>query len=79
MILYSSYWKSYLYRGKKNTLYVPVARHDHRVAGRNIKIVFLGGSTGNQRVTPENLTIVGLLNTKLNKDGYNFKIYNDRL
>ena len=43
---------------------------------KNIKIVFLGGSTGNQRVTPENLTIVGLLNTKLNKDGYNFKIYN---
>ena len=43
---------------------------------KNIKIVFLGGSTGNQRVTPENLTIVGLLNTKLNEDGYNFKIYN---
>ena len=43
---------------------------------KNIKIVFLGGSTGNQRVTPENLTIVGLLNTKLNEDGYNFKIHN---
>ena len=43
---------------------------------KNIKIVFLGGSTGNQRVTPENLTIVGLLNEKLNEDGYNFKIYN---
>ena len=43
---------------------------------KDIKIVFLGGSTGNQRVTPENLTIVGLLNTKLNEDGYNFKIYN---
>ena len=43
---------------------------------KNIKIVFLGGSTGNQRVTPENLTIVGLLNTKFLKDGYNFKIYN---
>ena len=43
---------------------------------KDIKIVFLGGSTGNQRVTPENLTIVGLLNTKLNQDGYNFKIYN---
>ena len=43
---------------------------------KNIKIVFLGGSTGNQRVTPENLTIVGLLNTKLNIDGYNFKIHN---
>ena len=43
---------------------------------KNIKIVFLGGSTGNQRVTPENLTIVGLLNTKFLEDGYNFKIYN---
>jgi hypothetical protein len=43
---------------------------------KNIKIVFLGGSTGNQRVTPENLTIVGLLNTKFNKDDYNFKIFN---
>ena len=43
---------------------------------KNIKIVFLGGSTGNQRVTPENLTIVGLLNAKFNEDGYNYKIYN---
>ena len=43
---------------------------------KDMKIIFLGGSTGNQRVTPENLTIVGLLNSKLHKDGYNFKIYN---
>jgi len=43
---------------------------------KNIKIVFLGGSTGNQRVTPENLTIVGLLNAKFDEDGYNYKIYN---
>ena len=43
---------------------------------QNIKIVFLGGSTGNQRVTPENLTIVGLLNKKFKNDGYNFRIYN---
>jgi len=43
---------------------------------KNMKIIFLGGSTGNQRVTPENLTIVGLLNSKLDNDGYNFKIYN---
>ena len=43
---------------------------------KNMKIIFLGGSTGNQRVTPENLTIVGLLNTKLNNDGFDFKIYN---
>ena len=43
---------------------------------KNMKIVFMRGSTGNQRVTPENLTIVGLLNKKIKKDGYNFKIYN---
>jgi hypothetical protein len=43
---------------------------------RNMKIIFLGGSTGNQRVTPESLSIVGLLNEKIKKDGYNFKIYN---
>lgn len=43
---------------------------------KNMKIILLGGSTGNQRVTPENLTIVGLLNKKLKKSGYNFKIYN---
>jgi len=43
---------------------------------KNIKIVFLGGSTGNQRVTPEKLTIVGLINSKLGEDGYSFKIHN---
>jgi hypothetical protein len=43
---------------------------------KNMKIIFLGGSTGNQRVTPENLSIVGLLNDQLKNNGYNFKIYN---
>ena len=32
----------------------------------SIKIIFEGGSTGNQKFTPENLTIVGLLNDYLN-------------
>ena len=32
----------------------------------SIKIIFEGGSTGNQKFTPENLTIVGLLNNYLN-------------
>ena len=43
---------------------------------KNMKIIFLGGSTGNQRVTPESLSIVGLLNEKIKKDGYDFQIYN---
>lgn len=38
----------------------------------DVKIIFVGGSTGNQRFTPENLTIVGLLNDKLN----DLKIFN---
>ena len=43
---------------------------------KDMKIIFLGGSTGNQRVTHENLTIVGLLNEKINNKDYDFKIYN---
>ena len=46
------------------------------VEPKNMKIIFLGGSTGNQRVTPQDLSIVGLLNDQLKNDGYNFKIYN---
>ena len=29
---------------------------------KDVKVIFEGGSTGNQRFTPENLSIVGLLN-----------------
>ena len=32
---------------------------------KNVKVIFEGGSTGNQRFTPEELTIVGLINQKL--------------
>ena len=31
------------------------------------KIIFIGGSTGNQRYTPEEMTIVGLINDELKK------------
>ena len=41
-----------------------------------IKIVFEGGSTGNQKFTPEELTIVGLLNNKLNQLTPSLKIIN---
>ena len=42
----------------------------------DVKIIFNGGSTSNQRYTPEKLTLVGQLNKKLTKDKINFKIYN---
>ena len=48
----------------------------NEVDPKDIKIVFLGGSTGNQKFTPEDLTIVGLLNSKFEKDQFDFKIYN---
>ena len=41
-----------------------------------VQIVFLGGSGGNQRLTPENLTIVGNLNLFLKNDNTKLKIYN---
>lgn len=43
---------------------------------KNVKIVFEGGSTGNQRMTPEDFTIVGQLNKKLISDGRKTVIYN---
>ncbi len=42
-----------------------------------IKYVFLGGSTGNERFLPEELTIVGKLNSKLKNNNYKkIHIYN---
>jgi lysophospholipase L1-like esterase len=43
---------------------------------KDVEIIFMGGSTGNQRYTPENLSIVGKLNSFLEKDNINKKIYN---
>ena len=43
---------------------------------KDVKIIFNGGSTSNQRYTPENLTIVGLINKKFKKDGINIEVYN---
>ena len=43
---------------------------------KDVEIVFEGGSTGNQRYTPEDLTIVGLLNKKFKSLNYEIKIYN---
>ncbi len=41
-----------------------------------IQIIFEGGSTGNQKFTPEKYTIVGLLNSKFNKHDVKLKIVN---
>ena len=43
---------------------------------KEIKIIFQGGSTGNQRYTPEDLTIVGQLNKKFDLTINKKKIYN---
>jgi hypothetical protein len=42
----------------------------------NLKILMIGGSTTNQRFTPEKYTIVGILNELLNKRYNDVKIYN---
>ncbi len=41
-----------------------------------IQVVFEGGSTGNQKFIPEELTVVGLLNNYLKKDKIKVKIHN---
>ncbi len=43
---------------------------------KDVKVIFEGGSTGNQRYTPENYTIVGLLNSSFNDLNHKLKIYN---
>ena len=43
----------------------------------NVNYVFLGGGTGNERLLPENLTIIGDLNKKCKENNYkNIEIYN---
>ena len=43
---------------------------------KDVKIIFEGGSTGNQRYHPEELTIVGLLNKKFKSVRPDINIYN---
>ena len=43
---------------------------------KNVKIIFEGGSTGNQRYTPEELTIVGLINDKFHTLNYDTRVFN---
>ena len=43
---------------------------------KEVKIIWEGGSTSNQRFTPEELTIVGRINKMFKSDAVNLKIYN---
>ena len=43
---------------------------------KDVKIIFEGGSTGNEEYTPEELTIVGNLNKFFKEDELKIKIYN---
>ena len=43
---------------------------------KDIKVIFQGGSTGNQRMHPEELTIVGQLNDLFKNEQIDLKIYN---
>lgn len=43
---------------------------------KDVKIILEGGSTANQRFTPEELTIIELLNKKFKSDAIDLKIYN---
>ena len=43
---------------------------------KDVKVIFEGGSTGNQRFTPEEFTIVGLINQKLKLLNYDMSIFN---
>ena len=43
---------------------------------KNVHVIFEGGSTGNQRFTPQNLTIVGSINEKFRLSNVNINIYN---
>ena len=43
---------------------------------KDVKVIFEGGSTGNQRFTPEEFTIVGLINQKLELLNLDINIFN---
>ena len=65
--------KNYVFRYKKNYY----GFRGEEIDPKNIKIFFLGGSHGNEKYTPEELTIVGRLNSFFINDDYNkIKIYN---
>tara|TARA_Y100000591_G_scaffold301166_1_gene295186 strand:+ start:13 stop:1059 length:1047 start_codon:yes stop_codon:yes gene_type:complete len=64
--------KKYIYNYKRNFY----GFRGEEINPSEIKIVFEGGSTGNQKFTPEEITIVGFLNSKLKNLNENLKIIN---
>jgi len=64
--------KKYNFLYKRNSYGFRGDEHDPS----KIKIVFLGGSTGNERFIPEELTIVGKVNTFLRDKNFEYKIHN---
>ena len=62
----------YIYKYKRNFY----GFRGDEIDPSEIKIVFEGGSTGNQKFTPEELIIVGLLNKKLKDFNKDIKIIN---
>ena len=64
--------KKYTFLYKRNSYGFRGDEHDPS----KIKIVFLGGSTGNERFIPEELTIVGRINTFLKSKNFKYKIHN---
>lgn len=65
--------KKYVFRYKKNYY----GFRGEEIDPKKIKIFFLGGSHGNEKYTPEELTIVGRLNNFFISNGNNeIKIYN---
>ncbi len=66
------YGKNYKYTFKRNSQ----GFIGEEIDPKNIKVVFEGGSTGEQLFTPPNYTIVGQLNSFLKKDQIDIKIVN---
>jgi hypothetical protein len=64
--------KKYNFLYKRNSYGFRGEEHDPS----KIKIVFLGGSTGNERFIPQELTIVGKVNTYLKDKNFKYKIHN---
>ena len=64
--------KKYTFLYKRNSYGFRGEEHDPS----KIKIAFLGGSTGNEQYTPQELSIVGRVNTFLKSKNFKYKIHN---
>ena len=61
---------------KYNYLRNSLAFRGEEISAKEIKIIMVGGSTTDERYKPENLSIVGILNTKFREDSLEKKIIN---